>query len=195
MAGERQHHGPRTSIIETQVQTDAGQHTLHKHGSNVPWYEGCGTESRYYRLSQFHGRVYFDSLLQNTELPPSHVQQLSQRRWLDKAIHLETPSRHALLMDLPQHISPRQNQRVPPQEEVRRDNAQARVTGRKSPGRRSSGKPIFTGDQLQQPFQIPHQVTEILDLGSKHRIDHLMMSTGTRGSRQTNQRQCQSETP
>jgi hypothetical protein len=75
---------------------------------------------------------YIYSLLRNSELPLSHVQQLSQRCQLGKAIHLKTPSRHALSMDPLQHISPQQDQWVPPQEEVRRDSAQARVTGRDS---------------------------------------------------------------
>ncbi len=46
MAGERWHHGPGTSILDTQVHTDEGRQTLCRHGSDVPWYESSGTESR-----------------------------------------------------------------------------------------------------------------------------------------------------
>jgi hypothetical protein len=194
MAGERRHHGPRTSILDTQAHSDEGQQTLRRLGSNVPWYESSSTEPRYYRLPQIHGRAYLDSLLQNSELPPSHVQQLSQHHRLDKTIHLKNSSRHAFSMDLPQHISPQQEQWVSPQEDVRQDSAQARVTGRDSSGSRPSRKQFFTGDQLQQSHQIPHQVTEILDPGGKHRIDSPAMTTSPRGLRQMNQRQDQLET-
>ncbi len=116
LAGERRHHGPGTSILDTQVHSDEGGQTFRRLGSNVPWYESSSTEPRYYRLPQLHGRAYLDSLLQNSELSPSHVQQLSQCRQLDKAIHLKNSSHHAISMDLPQHISPQQDQRVSPQE-------------------------------------------------------------------------------
>jgi hypothetical protein len=55
-------------------------------------------------------------------------------------------------MDLPEHISTQQDQQIPPQEEVRGDNAGARVSGKDSPGRHPSGKQFFIGNQLQQIF-------------------------------------------
>jgi hypothetical protein len=60
-----------------------------------------GQEPRYHWLPQFHGRVHFDPFLGNTELPPGHVQQLSQWNQLGKTIHLKTPTCHTLSMDLP----------------------------------------------------------------------------------------------
>ncbi len=98
-------------------------------------------------------------------------------------------------MDLPQHISPQQDQRVSPQEDVRQVSARAQVTDRDSSGRRPSRKQFFTGDQLQQSHQIPHQETEILDPGGKRRIDSPATTTSLRGSCQKNQRQGQLETP
>jgi hypothetical protein len=100
----------------------------------------------------FMGGYIFEPILCNTEFLLGHVQQLPQRSQLDKAIHLETPLCHTLPMDLLEHISTQQDQRIPLQEEVRGDNAGAQTSGRDSPGRSPRRKLIFIGDQLQQTF-------------------------------------------
>jgi hypothetical protein len=68
---------------------------------------------------------------------------LNGANWAKQFISKNT-SRHTLPMDLPQYLSPQQDKRLPPQEEVRRDSPQARVAGRNSPGRCPSQKLIFT---------------------------------------------------
>jgi hypothetical protein len=93
-------------------------------------HEGTSSESGCYRLSQFHGRIHIDPLLRDSEFPLGNVQQLSQWIQLDQAIYLQTVAHHTLSIVLLEQIPTQQDQRVSPQQESRRDNDRAGVSGR-----------------------------------------------------------------